>query len=462
MKSNATVTEAPRGVSPVMFIPVAAPILIALLLNMPRIIGSGPVWAKFLNDTTLLNLTLLFYLFASVLFMFYAFQKEEDFMRIGSFLSIAGFTFHSTSFILRWIEVGRPPYGGINEVVLSFAWSLVLLNLIIVHTSKFRMMNLFSLPLATVAAFLATIFPTERTGFLVPALQSYWLYIHVSMAMFSYPTFGLAFVVALLYLIKDRVRPESFGAFIAAISLLIYLFIDKINFSWITNMQYYLSGFADGREILIAEDTPLKVPIPYVAWVFLAILVSSFIAFSMYLVALYKDPRYGKTAFKVTTVNLVLQILGLALLSSYIVTTPRVSFSSNPFALTGIVFSLMATALLWLITAKQESIIKILPDTERLDHLIYKIITVGVPLLALQLITGAMWAGESWGRYWGWDPKETWALITWLIYVAYLHAKMSRGWTGRKNVYFAIIGFASVLFTYLGVTYLLSGLHSYK
>src|SRR5262249_28725695 len=113
-------------------------------------------------------------------------------------------------------------------------------------------------------------------------------------------------------------------------------------------------------------------------------------------------------------------------------------------------------------TRKQEAIISLLPDQDRLDMLIYRVVTIGFPLLAGQLITGAMWAGESWGRYWGWDPKETWALITWLIYAAYLHTRITRGWSGRKTVYFTLVGFASVMFTYLGVTYLLSGLHSYK
>jgi ABC-type transport system involved in cytochrome c biogenesis permease subunit len=77
------------------------------------------------------------------------------------------------------------------------------------------------------------------------------------------------------------------------------------------------------------------------------------------------------------------------------------------------------------------------------------------------IATGAYWANQTWGSYWSWDPKETWALITWLAYAGYLHMRIARGWRGRRAAYFAIIGFAVVLFTFFGVTYLLPGLHAY-
>jgi len=81
--------------------------------------------------------------------------------------------------------------------------------------------------------------------------------------------------------------------------------------------------------------------------------------------------------------------------------------------------------------------------------------------LAILLVTGAVWANESWGRYWGWDAKETGALVAWLAYAGYLHTRIAHGWTGRRSAYFALVGFLLVIFTYLGVSYLLPGLHSY-
>jgi cytochrome c-type biogenesis protein CcsB len=101
-----------------------------------------------------------------------------------------------------------------------------------------------------------------------------------------------------------------------------------------------------------------------------------------------------------------------------------------------------------------------LPALDELDHLIYKIIWVAFPLLTLGVLLGARWAYDAWGRYWGWDPKETWAFITWLVFLIYLHMRLVVGWRGRKTAYLSLIGFAVVLVTYIGVNYL-SPLHGF-
>ena len=105
-------------------------------------------------------------------------------------------------------------------------------------------------------------------------------------------------------------------------------------------------------------------------------------------------------------------------------------------------------------------IISRLPDTNILDDLTHKMVQFGFLFLSIGIITGAVWANSAWGRYWGWDPKETWSLITWFIYATLLHARLMRGWKGRKIAYLSIGGFIAVLFTYFGVN-LLPGLHSY-
>ena len=103
----------------------------------------------------------------------------------------------------------------------------------------------------------------------------------------------------------------------------------------------------------------------------------------------------------------------------------------------------------------------ILPSGGVLDDLNYKAVAIGFPMLTLGIITGAAWAHYAWGSYWSWDPKETWTLITWLIYAAFLHARFTHGWRGKKAALLSIIGFGAVIFTYIGVNYLLPGLHSY-
>jgi cytochrome c-type biogenesis protein CcsB len=101
------------------------------------------------------------------------------------------------------------------------------------------------------------------------------------------------------------------------------------------------------------------------------------------------------------------------------------------------------------------------PGIPVLDDLIYQTIIVGFLLFTVGIATGSIWAHSAWGTYWSWDPKETWSLITWLLYAALLHARMMKGWHGTRIAWLSIIGFACVLFTYFGVNFILSGLHSY-
>jgi cytochrome c-type biogenesis protein CcsB len=103
-----------------------------------------------------------------------------------------------------------------------------------------------------------------------------------------------------------------------------------------------------------------------------------------------------------------------------------------------------------------------LPSLGQLDVIVYRAVAVGLPLISIGIITGAMWAKESWGAYWQWDPKETAALLTWIIYLAYMHLHTRHAWRGMRTNWVSLIGFVSVIFCYLGVNIFISGLHSYK
>ena len=120
-------------------------------------------------------------------------------------------------------------------------------------------------------------------------------------------------------------------------------------------------------------------------------------------------------------------------------------------------FHLLYLLLLW----RRTDLERMLPSADELDRITYKTIAIAFPLLTLMIAAGAYWANRTWGSYWSWDPKETWAAITWLVYAGYLHMRITRGWRGRRAAYFAILGFAVVMFTFFGVTYLLPGLHAY-
>lgn len=110
---------------------------------------------------------------------------------------------------------------------------------------------------------------------------------------------------------------------------------------------------------------------------------------------------------------------------------------------------------------KVTGLVASLPDASRLDTLSYRILAFAFPLWTFAVISGAIWAENAWGRYWGWDPKETWAFITWVIYAGYLHARSTAGWRGRRAAYISLIGFVSFLINYFGVNIFVNSLHSY-
>ena len=102
-----------------------------------------------------------------------------------------------------------------------------------------------------------------------------------------------------------------------------------------------------------------------------------------------------------------------------------------------------------------------IPNREKLDVISYRSVSLGLLFLTFTIITGAIWAERAWGSYWSWDPKETWSLVTWLVYAIYLHLRIRRGWDGRAAAIFAVAGFVCVMFTYIGVNTFLPGIHSY-
>ncbi len=106
-------------------------------------------------------------------------------------------------------------------------------------------------------------------------------------------------------------------------------------------------------------------------------------------------------------------------------------------------------------------IMSVLPSAKQLEAFNYQLVLFGFLWLSVGIITGSVWANSAWGTYWSWDPKETWSLITWLIYAALLHARTMKGWRGERVAWLSMFGFGCVLFTYFGVNFLLSGLHSY-
>jgi cytochrome c-type biogenesis protein CcsB len=180
----------------------------------------------------------------------------------------------------------------------------------------------------------------------------------------------------------------------------------------------------------------------------------------MYLVDRMRAERSTDDGVRLSDI-LVLQVnlLGLGLiLTRFILGWPLVPALGAAAVLTGLV-DLAA----WLAGRRERLMARIFtrfPSPSLIDLMTHQTVMFGFVFLSAGIITGAVWANSAWGRYWGWDPKETWSLITWFVYATLLHARLMRGWQGRRIAYLSILGFMAVLFTYFGVN-LLPGLHSY-
>ncbi len=304
----------------------------------------------------------------------------------------------------------------------------------------------------------------EDTGVIKSPLQGIIRAIPVTNLYESLIFFVWCLILAYL-VIEWRYRNRSFGAFITPIAGLALAFIE-------------MSGMSK-------EIQPL-VPALQSNWL-LAHVVMSFISYSLFAVSFATATMYLITTtdkknepayiFWVITSGLIL-ILLVSMGIDYVifrVGRPDILFkkglllkatflNENAFiSLLSFAGALIILFGIWRYGYLIKHIIQSMNiSSELLDEITYKAIAIGFPIFTLGgLIFGAIWADQAWGVYWSWDPKETWSLITWFIYAFYLHSRLLRGWRGRKIAVVASIGFAAVIFTYLGVNLLLSGLHAY-
>tara|TARA_B100000768_G_scaffold93237_1_gene87218 strand:- start:18130 stop:18957 length:828 start_codon:yes stop_codon:yes gene_type:complete len=229
---------------------------------------------------------------------------------------------------LRWIISGYFPLSNLYESLLFLDWCLLFILIIAEAKTRTKLVGAVILPITfLIISFASLILPTQmqEASPLVPALQSNWLMMHVSMMMLSYATLILGSLLSILFLVIQKVTTAK-------------------------------------SEILLAKQN---------------------------------------------------------------------------------------------ITQSKAQLL------ENIDTWSYRTIGLGFPFLTIGIIAGAVWANEAWGSYWSWDPKETWALITWLIFAAYIHARLTKGWVGEKAALLGSIGFVIVWICYLGVNFLGQGLHSY-
>lgn len=441
---------------------------IAFLLFMAflNVVKSGNV----LNESNLLFAALIFYSGAGALYLGFGVTGTDSYVKFASLATWAGLLANTGAVVHRWYEAGHPPFASVYEMLLSFVWTLAVLTLIAEKKYGVKVIGTVTMPVAIVGVVLMQLLRTEVHP-LVPALQSTWLHVHVTLAMLAYAACALSFALAMMFLIQDKMQTETFLAATGISTLGIYASIVLTRFEK-GGLSLVAWSVEEKREVFISKGMRLFVVVPDLGW--LILLTTLVVAAPLVLYALArskKDDSYLAIANRAVFISILLQIMTLVLFllraregaypsldADGLFTT---SLAASPFILSGLVGGIFISLLYLLLLWRRPDLERLLPDANSLDRITYKTICIAFPLLTLMIAAGAYWANQTWGSYWNWDPKETWAAITWLVYAGYLHMRITRGWRGRRAAYFAILGFGVVMFTFFGVTYLLPGLHAY-
>jgi cytochrome c-type biogenesis protein CcsB len=333
-----------------------------------------------MSGSLVLSLVTFIYGLAGFLYICAWIFRKESFGRVATWIALIGLIGNTAGILMRWVEsyqlgIGHAPFSNLYESLVFFAWTIVLIYLIIERRIGNRIIGAFTTPIACLVMAYASL----KTGIpsaiqpLIPALKSNWLIAHVIACFIGYAAFALAFAISAMYLMRKGRDDEE--VLWVKIARFLMLFVFAALFSRVLFVPDWVLAFT------------VAIPICLVFFV------------TVFLV--HKMPAESKTR----------------LLDRF-------------------------------------------PEPRVLDELGYQLILLGFLFLSIGIITGAVWANSAWGRYWGWDPKETWSLITWFVYATLLHARLTRGWHGKRIAYLSMFGFAAVIFTYFGVN-LLPGLHSY-
>ena len=359
-----------------------------------------------MESSLFFGLSTMAYILAMVVYISYIAFKKNAIGVTATGLTVFGFASQTLAILLRGVEFHEKygmgflrsiPITNLYESLVFFVWCLMLGYLIVEFRYKNRTFGAFVTPVAALALLFISLSVSSQIEPLVPALQSNWLLAHVTLSFLSYSAFALSFSTGLMYLIVTTERRGE-GAYIFW-TVALGVFVSVLLAMGIDFIRFKGAGLAPGSEEFIKNY----------------LFKSSF--------------KSGSDAVR---------------LVSYLATV-------------------LVVFLTWRYGLALKRIIegfKLQPGV--LDEITYKAVAVGFPVFTLGgLIFGAIWADQAWGVYWSWDPKETWSLITWFIYAFYLHARFLRGWRGHKISVVAVMGFVAVIFTYLGVNLLLSGLHSY-
>ena len=387
-------------------------------------------------SSTLLLIAFIAYLVATFLFggavKSSSSKESKSFDRWGKLaitVTIIGFLSNLGYFITRWIAAGHAPVSNLFEFTTAFGMLVVGAFILIYYIYKIPALGLFALPIAIIIIGYASMFPREITP-LIPALKSYWLTVHVITAALGEAILAISAVAGLIYLLKniDMTKKSKQRFWIEAVMYVAVLVFGFI----VATTSFTLADYKAEYNYVNKEEKVLVME------------------YNM-------PPLFGMNESEAITENAM---------EPLVETPPLVNAKKLTTVTWSVIFGTIIYILLRLILRKPIAAV-LQPFTKKansqfMDEIGYRSVLIGFPVFTLgALIFAMIWAHEAWSRFWGWDPKEVWALITWLFYAAFLHLRLSKGWEGQKSAWLALIGFIIIMFNLIAVNLIIAGLHSY-
>jgi cytochrome c-type biogenesis protein CcsB len=366
-------------------------------------------------------------------------SRSDKPAKIAISMVVVGFILQLSYFILRWIAQGHAPVSNMYEFITMFAIMIIAGYLITYFYFKTKLFGLFALPISMLLMAYGSMFSREVAP-LIPALQSNWLAIHVITVTLAYGILSMSAVAGLIYLLKavpadeKSWRARFLEAVMAGIVTVLVFIVTTILMQNVIGYQDdFLYQDKQGQNQIAEYHLPSlinfegAVPVEHAG-----------------------DNNYEEADHFHSGVNL----------------PPIIDSQKLNTVLWSFLLGLMVYGIIRLILRKR--IIAVLKpwsskaDLGLMDEIGYRSVIIGFPIFALGgIFFASIWAQIAWSRFWGWDPKETWAFITFMFYTVFLHLRLNRGYEGEKSAWLAIIGFLLILFNLIAINLLVAGLHSY-
>ncbi|MBZ0265063.1 cytochrome c biogenesis protein CcsA [bacterium] len=431
-------------------------------------------------DAILFTIAFAAYLASFVSFILLVALKKESMGKIGVILTIIGLLPHTGAFVMRWTAQGHFPLANMYEYMGMMAWMVMLGLLFFIKRFKNQKIGVFIAPIAVMLLVTASLLPSDTNAQLMPALQSSWLVIHVTLAALGSGAFMISFAASSLYLLFTQFKKKDQQEELQRAEWYYFLIfwvatpiISAVILNLIGLMPESLGGHNHNPS---GVHTAFSIGIGASAkhWGGMAIGMGMGMILGAVLWPIFHNRKYNTEAglqsggrfFTVVVFALLFSavIVGYMNKGGAISLTPRSYFKIFEFFGPVLVLSWVLTPLFYylLVSMRESWIDKLQVSRPILEEISYSAVAIAYPLYTVgALFAGAVLAEQAWGTWWSWDPKEVGALIIWLFYTGFLHARFQRQWKGERAQVLVVLGMVFVFVSFFG-NYFFGGLHSFE